>query len=323
VGRSVQNRRWNAISVVAVRIRHMDDRRGNSGSGPTGGRGSVWVPSFARLLDAFDPGGGDPEFPWSDRLVLGGGGVCVASSPLLDESRIGLGSGRRERSERRMGAMEAPQHDEAALRRLLERARDGDGDAFGTLFRQHSDDVTRLCRRMLDDPAAAEDATSEVFLRARRSLASYQLDKPFRAWLRTIASNHCIDQLRRRRTERQIFAPGDLSSEGLADVGVDVLRRLTQREERGAVVAALDRLPFKYRLPLVLRFYRELDYEAIAEILGVTRGQVGTLLFRAKRHLRERFEEDADLEARPHDPQRPVEPARRRRFRRARSGGAK
>jgi len=187
--------------------------------------------------------------------------------------------------------MEAPQNDQVATRELLDRARAGDGDAFGALFRTHSADVTRLCVRMLDDPALAEDATSEVFLRARRALAGYAGEKSFRGWLRKIASNYCIDQLRRRRNERQIFSPTDLSSEGLSDGGVDVLRRLVRREERGAVLDALDELPVKYRLPLVLRFYRDLDYDTIAEILGVTRGQVGTLLFRAKQRLRERLQE--------------------------------
>ena len=61
----------------------------------------------------------------------------------------------------------------------------------------------------------------------------------------------------------------------------------TRSRERGRdVVDALDALPATPRLPLVLRFYQELDYDAIGEILGVSRNQVGTLLFRAKKRLR-------------------------------------
>ena len=61
---------------------------------------------------------------------------------------------------------------------------------------------------------------------------------------------------------------------------------MTHRQERRDVLDALDRLPAKYRLPLVLRYYQDLDYDAIAVILDVSRVQVGTLLHRAKRRLR-------------------------------------
>ncbi|MEX2207746.1 MAG: sigma-70 family RNA polymerase sigma factor [Myxococcota bacterium] len=182
--------------------------------------------------------------------------------------------------------MEAPPQDEVVIRRLLKRARSGDGEAFAEIFAFQRASVLRLCRRMLDDVASAEDATSEVFLRAQRSLDTYDPERPFAPWLRRLASNYCIDQLRIRRTERGLFSAADLSSGDLADDAPDVLQRIARHEERREVVDALDALPAAYRLPLVLRFYRDLDYDAIAEILGVTRNQVGTLLFRAKKRLR-------------------------------------
>jgi RNA polymerase sigma-70 factor (ECF subfamily) len=173
---------------------------------------------------------------------------------------------------------------EDPARPLLQRARDGDADAFGELFRRFEPEVSRLCRRLLG--AGAEDAAAEVFLRARAALQGYDLDRPFRRWLLAIASHHCIDQLRRRRTEARLFAASELEPDALADPGPSPLRHLARAEERSAVVAAIDALPDTYRLPLVLRYFNELDYDGIGEILGVTRGQVGTLLFRAKRRLR-------------------------------------
>ena len=110
-------------------------------------------------------------------------------------------------------------------------------------------------------------------------------DRPFEPWLRRVASNYCVDQLRRRNTERGLFSAVDLSDDNLADDAPDSLSRITQREERREVLDALDELPAKYRLPLVLRFYRDFDYDTIAEVLGVTRQQVGTLLFRASAKL--------------------------------------
>ena len=102
-------------------------------------------------------------------------------------------------------------------RPLIERARVGDAAAFGKLFASHEPAVARVCRRMLGPGAAAEDAASEVFLRARRALDDFDATRPFRPWLLGIAGHYCIDQLRRRATETKLFEPRDFSSDGVAD----------------------------------------------------------------------------------------------------------
>jgi RNA polymerase sigma-70 factor (ECF subfamily) len=170
---------------------------------------------------------------------------------------------------------------------LIRRARAGDEAAFGEVFRTYQRDVARLCRRMLGSEVAAEDATSEVFLRVRRGFDGYAPDRPFRTWLLGIAGHYCIDQLRRRSTEQRLFEPGDLDHAEVAAPGPSPLGQLARAEERRELLAAIEALPEKYRLPLVLRYFADLDFEAIAGILGVTRNQVGTLIFRAKRRLRE------------------------------------
>lgn len=179
---------------------------------------------------------------------------------------------------------------EGPVRPLVERARGGDAAAFGELFRRHEPDVARVCRRMLGTGAGAEDAVIEVFLRARRGLDGYDVERPFRAWLLSVASHHCIDQLRRRRAEARLFDARELEMDDIADPGPSPLRRLATAEQRAAVELAIDTLPDKYRLPIVLRYFNELGYGEIGEVLGVTPNQVGTLLFRAKRQLRQRLE---------------------------------
>lgn len=161
----------------------------------------------------------------------------------------------------------------------------GGSDDFGELFRAYRRDVERVCRRMLGE-SGAQDAASEVFLRAQRALARYDSERPFRPWLLGIASHHCIDQLRRRARETRLFNPGDFDESDLAHPGPSPLRELAQSEQRREIMRAIDSLPRKYRLPIVLRYFEDLDYQAMAEILGVKRPQVGTLLFRAKRQLR-------------------------------------
>ncbi len=158
--------------------------------------------------------------------------------------------------------------------------------AFAELFALHRDDLKRLCRRLLFDAASVDDVLNEIFLRAHRALPQFDPEKPFRPWLRAVATNHCIDRLRRDRMERGIFDASDFAVETAADHAPDALLGITQREEREAVLSALDALPTKFRVPLVLRFYKDLDYDAIASILGTTRNQVGTLIFRGKARLR-------------------------------------
>ena len=176
--------------------------------------------------------------------------------------------------------------DEDAGREGIERARSGDPEAFGAVFHVYRPDVRRLCRRILGDEAAAEDAVAEAFLRAQERLASYDEGRPFRSWLLGIAAHHCIDLLRRRSAEKRLFEDRGVDPADLADRGPSPLHEVMRAEERAAVVAAIDALPVKYRLPLVLRHFADLDYDAIGGLLGISRNQVGTLLFRAKRRLR-------------------------------------
>ena len=96
-----------------------------------------------------------------------------------------------------------------------------------------------------------------------------------------------MDQLRRRSREARLFEDADLASDDLAGPGPSPLRAALSAEARAEVLAAIDALPRKYRVPLVLRYFEELDYDAIGDVLDVGRGQVGSLLFRAKRQLRE------------------------------------
>jgi RNA polymerase sigma factor (sigma-70 family) len=159
--------------------------------------------------------------------------------------------------------------------------------AFPQRFRELERDVFRVCRRLLDSNSAADDAVNEVYLRARRALGSYDEARPFRPWLLSIAGNHCIDQLRRRRVETRIFdARADAEVDGPADPGPSPLAQTLRAEDRAELLAAIDELPSHFRIPLVLRYWSDMEYTQIAEVLGVPRGQVGSLLFRARRQLR-------------------------------------
>ena len=141
---------------------------------------------------------------------------------------------------------------------------------------------------------AAQDAKSEVFLRAQRSFASYDPGQPFRRWLLSIAGHYCTDQLRRRQTEARIFHPGELEQEELPSSSPSPLRQLLRAEQRDQLLEGIEALPPKYRLPLVLRYQAELDYAAIAEILEVPLGTLKSRLHAAVKHFARQWKAAAE-----------------------------
>jgi RNA polymerase sigma-70 factor (ECF subfamily) len=150
----------------------------------------------------------------------------------------------------------------------------------------YGEDVLRLCRRMLGHAHDAEDARSEVLMRAQQAAASWD-GRPLRAWLLAIASHHCVDRLRRRALEGRLFEASDLAEDDLPAQAPSALTLLLARERGAQLEAALAALPDKYRAPLVLRFLADQSYGEIAEQLGATEAQVAVLVFRAKTKLRE------------------------------------
>jgi RNA polymerase sigma factor (sigma-70 family) len=176
--------------------------------------------------------------------------------------------------------------DDPPLRDVLDRARQGDGEAFGELYRRCSRRVFGLCLHLLGGREDAEDATAEVFLRMRETLTRYDPSVPLGAWLAKVAANHCVDRLRRRRREVRLFSSDAEEILEAHASGPSPLAEVMAEEERVAVAAAVAALPDRYRVPLALRYHAEMSYDEIAERLGQTRQEVATSLFRAKQRLR-------------------------------------
>lgn len=171
---------------------------------------------------------------------------------------------------------------QSRLDRLVEEARAGDRDAWGEVYREVGPMVLRLCRRILPTREDAEDAAAEIFMKAQLKLEHYDSGRPFKPWLYRVAANHCWDVLRARRG-RQRVDDGEIDVESRAP---DPLERILVRETHEEVRGALARLDDRARLALCLRYFSELSYEEIAEVLGVTSSFVGVLLLRARRRMR-------------------------------------
>ena len=185
-----------------------------------------------------------------------------------------------------------PEDLQAGLAELVAGARDGNHDAWAQIYTQFAPGIFRFCRRAMPSREDAEDATSEVFLKVRSKLDQYDPSRPFNAWLYRVAANQCWDLLRRRRV-RQDLETGDIESMPLEHADPGQLERLISEKSREDVRKALEQLPSRARMALTLRYYSEMNYDEIAETLGVRRAFVGVLLLRARHQLREVMEKGA------------------------------
>jgi len=168
-------------------------------------------------------------------------------------------------------------------------AQQGDQAAFMNIVDAYQRPIYNLCYRMLGDSTEAEDAAQETFLRAYTKLDSYQPGRKFSSWLFAIASNYCIDRLRRRRHQTvswdelppwRVIPATETEPEdaALAHEAQDILHDL------------LDGLAPDYRAALVLRYWHELSYDEIAEALDTTVSAIKSRLFRAKQMLGQQME---------------------------------
>ena len=164
-------------------------------------------------------------------------------------------------------------------RALVARAKDGDQDAFGTLYREHAAAVSRLVRFRLG--REDEDAVSEVFLRAWRGLSGYRdTGVPFAAWLYGIARHVAIDVLRAAvRAEPRAELP---------DVGVDPMTA-----ELLALHDAIEQLPTEQRQVIELKYLVGMSNAEVAAAMDTSTGAINAKQWRALKSLAEVLEERA------------------------------
>jgi RNA polymerase sigma-70 factor (ECF subfamily) len=186
---------------------------------------------------------------------------------------------------------ETSQMEGLGLESLIQRARGHDVEAMGEIYRRYVRRVFGLCRYMLNSRESAEDATSEVFLKLQRSIASYDGSIPFPRWLLRVAGNQCIDALRRRQRGQKVFMELEEGAAIIEPASSEPspLGAFIRTQEKAQVRAAIERLEENHRVPLVLRYYGELSYDEIAQELGLERNNVAVLIFRAKQELRRRL----------------------------------
>lgn len=178
---------------------------------------------------------------------------------------------------------------------LVAQARRGDPGAFEQLALLYKDRLYNYILRMIGDPTEAEDLAQEVFLRAFLGLPRFRGAAAFSTWLYRIASNLCVDALRRRRRdERRTYnldAPMEAEDRELArdfpDSSPTPEQALAHTELRRNVEEAIESLSPKLREVVILFDVMGVPYEEVSQIVGCPLGTVKSRLFNARMQLRE------------------------------------
>jgi RNA polymerase sigma-70 factor (ECF subfamily) len=155
----------------------------------------------------------------------------------------------------------------------------GREDAFVELYRRHRDRIVSFARRMLGDPAQAEEAAQEVFLKLYRARSGYEPKSRFSTFLFRIATNHCLNL--RARVEHRLLDRGRSVDHQAVDAR-DQHGALAQKQLRAALGAALDQLPGRQRSALLLVHYEGMSYREAADTLEVSEAALKSLIHRAR-----------------------------------------
>jgi RNA polymerase sigma-70 factor (ECF subfamily) len=166
---------------------------------------------------------------------------------------------------------------------MLQAAR-GDMDAFEQLVQRHQRSALNIAHRFLGRSAQAEDVAQEAFLKILAGASRYRPTARFRTYLYNVVWHLCVDSYR-RKTPLALDALGPTPD---AADGPDELALRGERSER--VRQAVDGLPARQRMALVLKHFEGMSYEDVAEVMDCSPGAVDSLLSRARTALRQRLE---------------------------------
>lgn len=197
-----------------------------------------------------------------------------------------------DKSEQRR--IESRREDAASIRRALS----GDQRAYKKLRQKYHESIHNLIYRMIRDKDEVEDLTQEAFIKAFMSLSSFNDEFAFSTWLYKIATNNCIDYIRRKKLQTFSIDKPVESKESdytfeLPDSTYEPDQELIDRQRKRLLEDAINSLPAKYRHVIHLRHVEEKEYQEIAAILKLPLGTVKAHIFRARemlnKYLRERL----------------------------------
>lgn len=170
---------------------------------------------------------------------------------------------------------------------LIKKVRAGDCDAFNPLVEKYKLPLYKVMYRMVYNRDDAEDLVEEAFIKVYRSLAKFEIGRPFYAWICRIAVNNAINYIKKEKKNK--MQPIDDVIYNLAAQTGNPVAMTREKILKERIADAMARLAEPDRVILCLRVEQELSYEQIGDVLRVPRGTVMSRLARARRKLKEIF----------------------------------
>lgn len=183
---------------------------------------------------------------------------------------------------------------ETVVKKRIKQVLKGDRNAFGEIVELYKDKVFQLSFRMLGNRHEAEDIAQEAFIRAYVNIQSFNMNLKFSTWLYRIATNLCIDRLRKKKPDYYLDAEVK-GTEGLtmyshipsdASLPEEDVESLELQE---SIQKEISKLPDKYRSVIVLKYIEEMSLNEISEILDIPLGTVKTRIHRGREALRKQL----------------------------------
>ncbi len=169
---------------------------------------------------------------------------------------------------------------------MVEEAKKGNEKAFANLMNRYRDSIYYMLLRMVNNPSDAEDLTIEAFGKAFRNIDSYTPRYAFSTWLFMIATNNCIDFIRKKQSSPIPLDQGNDTMDNFThNIQSDLLdpeETLINEQKIAILRKIVNQLKPPYREIIELRFYKEYSYEEIASELNIPLGTVKAQLYRAK-----------------------------------------
>ena len=183
---------------------------------------------------------------------------------------------------------------DALVNKRIKQVLKGDQNAYADIVNLYQHKLYQICYRMLGNKQEAEDIAQEAFVRAYINLHSYDQKRKFSTWLYRIATNLCIDRIRKKKPDYYLDAEVagtdglDMYSQIAADEKLpeDVVAQMELQER---IQYEISRLPDKYRSVIVLKYIEELSLQEISEILDMPLGTVKTRIHRGREALRKQL----------------------------------
>lgn len=181
-------------------------------------------------------------------------------------------------------------------KKLIEKCKEYDKYSFMKLYNMYEKYLYSLCFNYVQNPHDALDMVQEIYIKVFKNIDKFDTEMPFHPWIRKISVNTCLNFTRtiKNNVVSMNVCINDIDGEvTLGDTFVseeDVLDEVINLETKSIIKKYLTEMPEEYRIVIVLRYYEELSYNEIAELIGRPLGTIKTEIYRAKAILKKKLE---------------------------------